>query len=555
MLLHQVLTAEPQPPRRLNDRIPRDLETICLKCMQKEIDRRYTTAGELADELRRYLNGEPIRARPIGRLARTWRWCRRNPLIASLVLAVAATLVVGTAVSAWYAVEASRWAEEAFENERHARVEKLRADEERDRAIHETHRAEQREREAIEARLLAEIKEKEARNQAQAQAEVTRFLTDLFETGNPLHTISQGLQVSGEKGSDLTVRVVVDRGVERIKSQLRDQPVVRATLLDILGNVYRGLGLHLEAEPLLEEALQTRLDVLGPEHQDVATSWHHLAWLRHEQGRFAEAEDLYRKALALRLKLLGKDDMAVAETMGHLAWTLTNQIDRPDSVRLAEAETLLRESLRITRLRLPPGHRDIDLVTLGLAAVRMARAESPTQVSLILLEAQAGLAQGANKDLILDGYLTWLRAENARKAGHYDEALELQRRVYHRICEVLGEGHPFAILVLSQQAGVLRQKGDLREAEKVFSRALDQARHCPVLRWHPAMVAGLLEAAEYARGLRELQHAEKFCREALDVATHIQNKDLIQRSRDKLVEILREQGRHREADTLIGSQR
>lgn len=555
MIMHQVLWNDPQPPRRLNDRIPRDLETICLKCMQKETGRRYATAGELADDLRRYLHGEPIRAQPIGRLARTWRWCRRNPLIASLVLAVAATLVVGIAVSGWYAVEASRWAEEALESEQRARAEKVRADEERDRAIHESHRAEQREREAIAARALAEIKEKEARNQAQAQAEVTRFLTDLFETGNPLHTTSRGLQAPGEKGSDLTVRVVVDRGVERIKSELRDQPVVRATLLDILGNVYRGLGLHLEAEPLLGEALRTRLDVLGPEHEDVATSWHHLAWLRYEQGRFAEAEDLYRKALALRLKLLGRDNVAVAETMGHLAWTLTTQIDRPDSARLAEAEALLREALRIVRLRLPPGHRDIDLVTLGLAAVRMARAESPTQVSLILLEAQAGLARGANKDLIINAYLTWLRAENARTAGHYDEALDLQRRVYHRICEVLGEGHPFAILALSQQAMVLRQKGDLEEAEKVYSKALDQARHCPLLRWHPIMVAGLLEAAEYTRARRELQHAEQLCREALDVATRIQNKEFIQRSRDKLVEILREQDRHREADALIGSQR
>ena len=77
--LHQVLHDEPRPPRRLNDRIPRDLETICLKAMAKEPARRYATAQDLADDLRRWLDGEPIQARPVGPFERSWRWCRRNP--------------------------------------------------------------------------------------------------------------------------------------------------------------------------------------------------------------------------------------------------------------------------------------------------------------------------------------------------------------------------------------------------------------------------------------------------------------------------------------------
>jgi serine/threonine protein kinase len=88
MLVLQVLQDEPRPPRSLNDKVPRDLETICLKAMAKTPSRRYATAGELAGDLRRYLASEPIRARPIGRLERLWRWCRRNPVAASLLLAV-----------------------------------------------------------------------------------------------------------------------------------------------------------------------------------------------------------------------------------------------------------------------------------------------------------------------------------------------------------------------------------------------------------------------------------------------------------------------------------
>jgi serine/threonine protein kinase len=94
MILHQVLHEEPRSLRRLNDRIPRDLETICLKAMAKTPARRYVTAQELAEDLRRFLNGEPIRARPVGKVERLWRWCRRNPLEASLSSAVAFLLIL-----------------------------------------------------------------------------------------------------------------------------------------------------------------------------------------------------------------------------------------------------------------------------------------------------------------------------------------------------------------------------------------------------------------------------------------------------------------------------
>ena len=83
MLLHQVLHDEPRPPRKLNDRIPRDLETICLKAMAKEPGRRYATAAELGEDLRRFLDDKPIKARPASAFERAWRWCRRNPVLAS----------------------------------------------------------------------------------------------------------------------------------------------------------------------------------------------------------------------------------------------------------------------------------------------------------------------------------------------------------------------------------------------------------------------------------------------------------------------------------------
>jgi serine/threonine protein kinase len=99
MLLHHALHDEPKAPRQRDPKVPRDLETICLKAMAKEPGRRYPTAGELAGDLRRFLKGEPIRARPVGRMEKGWRWCRRNPTVAGLTAAVVALLGVVVAVT------------------------------------------------------------------------------------------------------------------------------------------------------------------------------------------------------------------------------------------------------------------------------------------------------------------------------------------------------------------------------------------------------------------------------------------------------------------------
>ncbi len=100
-VLAQVQGEEPVPPRRLNPGIPVDLQTICLKCLQKEPARRYASARELANDLGRFLEGKPVHARPVSPLERTWLWCRRRPLLATVSAGLVLAVVLGVAGIVW----------------------------------------------------------------------------------------------------------------------------------------------------------------------------------------------------------------------------------------------------------------------------------------------------------------------------------------------------------------------------------------------------------------------------------------------------------------------
>ncbi len=108
--LVQVRERAPEPIRQSNVKVPLDLGTICMRCLEREPRRRYASADAVAEELKRWLNGEPITARPVGTLERGWMWCRRNPLVAGLTASVAVALILGTAVSTVFASRASNQA-------------------------------------------------------------------------------------------------------------------------------------------------------------------------------------------------------------------------------------------------------------------------------------------------------------------------------------------------------------------------------------------------------------------------------------------------------------
>ncbi|MEX2317580.1 MAG: protein kinase [Pirellulales bacterium] len=175
MLIHQVAHEEPPSPLKFNAKISKDLETITLKCLEKAPSRRYQTAEELAEECRRFLSGEPIRARPISHLAHSWRWCKRHP---SRVFAAAsvllATLLAVISIAAFYIWKAANEAVAQRDVAVDAQEKEAMAAKE---AVDQRNKATEARRDAEDKRQAAERAEAEA-TKARQEAEHQRGIAD-----------------------------------------------------------------------------------------------------------------------------------------------------------------------------------------------------------------------------------------------------------------------------------------------------------------------------------------------------------------------------------------
>src|SRR5207249_1191215 len=118
---------EPESVQKYHRGVPRDLDAVVLRCLEKDLTRRYATARELTDELARFLRGEPVVARPVGRLERGWRWGQRNRLLAILLLSLIVAVISGVAVSVGFALHAAHERDKALESARQASAAEERA--------------------------------------------------------------------------------------------------------------------------------------------------------------------------------------------------------------------------------------------------------------------------------------------------------------------------------------------------------------------------------------------------------------------------------------------
>jgi tetratricopeptide (TPR) repeat protein len=183
------------------------------------------------------------------------------------------------------------------------------------------------------ARIEAEEQRRIAEIEAETAKQTTDFMVGLFAVSDPSESL----------GNTITAREILDKGAERVETELADQPEIQATLMDTMGTVYKSLGLYDAAAPLVAKSVERRRSIFGDDHLAVAQSLNHLGEVQALKAEYNEAEKNLREALAVRRDFLGSETPEVAETLTQLAYVLTEKGE------YAAAEPLIRESLGIRR--------------------------------------------------------------------------------------------------------------------------------------------------------------------------------------------------------------
>jgi eukaryotic-like serine/threonine-protein kinase len=297
-----------------------------------------------------------------------------------------------------------------------------------------------------------------ARERDKAQ-KVSAFLVDIFKVSDP----------SEAKGNAITAREILDRGADKVRQELRDQPEVQATLLDTMGNVYRSLGLYDRATPLLEEALITRRQLFGNENGDVAVSLFDLGMLLYDKGDYAGAETVHREALAIRRQRLGRENLDVAESLNALAGTLRARSD------FAVAEPLYREALAMRRKLVGQDDVTVALYINDLALLLTEKGDfsgaEPLQREALALQRKWLGEENTEVAVNLNNLALLLqrKGDNAGAVPYYRESLEIRRKLY-------GEEHPNVAFGMANLGSALYLTGDYAAAEPLFRRALELRR-------------------------------------------------------------------------------
>ena len=399
---------------RLSRRLAGDLDTILLKSLSKEPERRFASAEQLSEDIRLYLAGQPIGSRPDSFGYRAGKFLARHAFGVTVAAAGLVLLLAFAGAMTWQRAEiAARSREVARERDR---------------------------------------------------AEATKdFLLELISQADPRRA----------KGREITIREALDQRASRLAEETSLDPATRADLLDALGVAYRSLGRSEEAGPLLTEALALRRRALGEEHVQVAESLHNLANLERQLRHLDKAERLTRQALAIQRRAFPQGHRDLARGLNNLASLLGDKAEAASVAGgplLAEAEALAREGLAMKQRLFGEENSEVAVSLNTLAAIlvregRTAEAEPLLRRSIALRQKldgprSPGLAKAINNLAVV-----------LAKEGRLSEAEALHRESLAMRRELYRDGHPDLLRSLENLSDLRVRQGDSDEAAALSREA------------------------------------------------------------------------------------
>jgi serine/threonine protein kinase len=436
--IRQVIEQEPAGPRLLNPSVSPDLEAICLKCLEKNPAARYASAADLAEDLRRWQQHEPIRARPPGPLGRAIRWCRRHPALTS----IAAVIVLGVVGMSW------QWRE----------------------AVAAGKLAEERREAAEKAGVLADRARQNAEEEAAAAREVANFLGGLFEEADPFVLTNR---VFGEQPNmNPSALDIVNRGAKRLANPdfIKEKPLVRATLLDRVGHVYLSLGDGERAERFVNEALELRRKHLPADHADLASSLHNVGFLQLTRGNLKKSRDLFASAFDMRSRLFGSHSREAMTSRFHLAAVGALLGDSTAEQHLLEVLAFQRAQLAAAEKHNPEAVGSAALecsFTLLTICLLYGRGNRGLEAAPYALEAERVSRKIANKELAgLMGSIVNFR--RWRAFGMVDRAEKELLQALRTIEKRSGKHHYLYVTLQWELASLYFDSNRYLEAEKTY---------------------------------------------------------------------------------------
>ena len=441
----------------LRRRLSGDLDQIVLTALRKEPDRRYGSAEAFADDVRRHLDGQPVKAQPDTAGYRARKFVRRHRGSVAAAALVFVALAAGLGIALWQA----------------------------DRAAAEALRAQT---EAAKAR------------------EVTAFLVDLFETNNP----------NESRGDAIPVRDVLERGAARILDDLDGEPDVQAALLSAIGEVYRKLGNYERADSLLRMAVASRRELAAtdPEaRRGLGESLLFLGSVRREEGAYAEALALVREADSLTTLVLGPRHAATLTVRNERAMTL-QQNGQPD-----EAAALLREVIAVGEEELDPDSDELATYRVNIGGMlaevgELDEARPPLEQGIRTFRTVFG--PDDPRTVAATSTLAYV----LKSTGAFDEAEEAYRSVIASLAVSYGPKHPAVSFVTNNLASLLKERGDYEEADSLYARAVANIREVMGPE-HPAVLVLEFNRADLARRRGDLDAAEAAHRAVLEARERI----------------------------------